>query len=59
MFVMSFNHIFSQHISVAFAAIFRVKLLPEYKSTMWIVVSSLHNYPYLKPCNNFTMKMAA
>jgi hypothetical protein len=32
-----------QHVSVAIAAIFRVKLLKEHKSTMWLIASSAHN----------------
>ena len=36
----------SQHVSVANAAIFRVRLLQEYRDTMWVVVLSLHNYYY-------------
>jgi hypothetical protein len=37
------SHFSHQHILVAIVANFGVKLLQEYKGTMWLVVSSLHN----------------
>jgi len=39
-FSLQFSH---QHVSVAIAAIFSVKLSQEYKDIMWLVASSLHN----------------
>jgi len=38
------SHFSQQHVSAAaIVAIFRVKLLQEYKGTMWLILSSLHN----------------
>jgi len=39
-FKLHFSH---QHVMVATVAIIRVKLLQEYKGTMWLVVLSHHN----------------
>ena len=37
------SHFSHEHVLVAIVTIIRVKLLQEYKDTMWLVVSSLHN----------------
>jgi hypothetical protein len=46
------DHTFLTNVSVTIVDIFRVKLLQEYKGTIWLVVSSVYSH-------NFTLKMAA